>query len=109
VPLIAAAAAILRLHPRLVWQAAQRYHAMLPSPNSGWSEAACAGALRVRLIGPISYAGELVNDAFMGDPDWPADLKGTDLSRALRLILICSLLALTVGLALAPLRVWMPW
>ena len=28
-----------------------------PSPNSGWSEAACAGALRVRLVGPIPMAG----------------------------------------------------
>lgn len=109
VPLIAAAAALLRLHPRLVCPAARRYHALLASPNSGWSEAAFAGALRVRLIGPICYGGELVTEAFMGDPDWPADLNGTDLQRALRLVLVCGLLALVIGLALAPLRVVMPW
>lgn len=109
VPLIALAAALLRLHPRLVWPATRRYHALLASPNSGWSEAAFAGALRVRLIGPIDYGGARVTEAFMGDPDWPADLDGTDLRRALRLVLVCGLLALAVGLALAPLRVAMPW
>jgi adenosylcobinamide-phosphate synthase len=45
----------------------------------------------------------------MGDSDWPADLDGADLRRALRLVLVCGLLALAVGLALAPLRVAMPW
>ncbi len=109
VPLITAAAALLRLHPRLVWPAARRYHALLASPNSGWSEAAFAGALRVRLIGPISYGGAQVTEAFMGDPDWPANLGGADLHRALRLVLACGLLALAVGLALAPLRMAMPW
>ena len=109
VPLIALAAALLNLHPRLAWQAARRYHALLASPNSGWSEAAFAGALRVRLIGPICYGGAQVTEAFMGDPDWPADLGGADLRRALRLVLACGLLALAVGLALAPLRVAMPW
>jgi len=107
--LIAAAAAMLRLHPRLAWQAALRYHAMLPSPNSGWSEAACAGALRVRLLGPISYGGEQVNVAFMGDADWPADLGSAELRQALRLILVCGLLTLAIGLTFAPLRVGLSW
>ena len=109
VPLVAAAATPLRLHPGSALRAAWRYHALLPSPNSGWSEAACAGALRVRLLGPIRYGGKLVTEAFMGDPDWPADLDGADLRRALRLILVCDLLAVAVGLALVPLRVSMPW
>jgi len=98
VPLIALAAALLRLHPRLAFSAARRWRRMLVSPNSGWSEAACAGALRVRLIGPISYQGKVVNQAFMGDEDWPADLEGKHLDRALRLVLVCGLLALAVGL-----------
>jgi adenosylcobinamide-phosphate synthase len=109
VPVIAIAAALLRLHPHLVFATALRYHAMLPSPNSGWSEAACAGALRVRLIGPIWRDGRLVNEAFMGDPEWPADLDADDLDRALRLILAACLVALVLGLAFAPLRVAMPW
>ncbi len=109
VPLIASSAALLALHPRLAWRSARTYHALLPSPNSGWSEAACAGALRVRLVGPIHYGGVLVTTSFMGDPDWPADLDNDDLRRALRLILVSCLLALAVGLAVAPLRLLMPW
>ncbi len=106
---IALAAALRREHPQLVLPAAKSYHAMLPSPNSGWSEAACAGALRVRLVGPIWHAGELVNEAYMGDPDWPAELETNDLRRALWLMLVACLIALGSGLALAPLRVLMPW
>jgi adenosylcobinamide-phosphate synthase len=55
----------------------------------------------VRLLGPISYGGEVVNEAFLGDPDWPADLEASHLEQALRLILVCGILALVLGLALA--------
>lgn len=109
VPLIAVAAALLRLHSRLVFSAALRYHAMLPSPNSGWSEAAFAGALRVRLVGPIWHQGRLVNQTYMGDPDWPAELGPDELRSALRLLLLACVIALGTGLALAPLRADMPW
>lgn len=109
VPLIALAAALQGLHARLVGPAALRYHAMLPSPNSGWSEAAFAGALRVRLVGPIWHHGQLVNTAYMGAPDWPSELGAEVLHQALRLLLLCCLIALGVGLVLAPLRVAMPW
>ena len=110
VPLIAVAAALLRLHPRLVFGTARRWRRMLESPNSGWSEAACAGALRVRLIGPISYRGKVVNEAFMGDEDWPADLDAGHLDQALRLILVCGLLALVIGLGLiASAYLAFPW
>ena len=104
VPLIALAAALLRLHPRLALYSARQYHAMLPSPNSGWSEAACAGALRVRLLGPIRYGGRLLTERYMGDADWPADLDAGHLRAALRLILVCCLLAVACGLALASWR-----
>jgi adenosylcobinamide-phosphate synthase len=109
VPVIALAAAMTRLHWRLVLPAALKYHGMLPSPNSGWSEAACAGALRVRLVGPIRHGGRLVNEAYMGDPDWPAELDTDDLHRALRLIGVACIVALAAGLVLAPLRPAMPW
>ena len=106
--LIAAAAALLRLHPRLVWPAAWRYHALLASPNSGWSEAAFAGALRVRLLGPRYYGGQLVSERFMGDDAWPVDLDRAELRHALRLVAVCGGLALVFGLVLALLgmRLW---
>lgn len=37
------------------------------SPNAGWPEAAMAGALGVRLMGPRTYDGVLVNHDWMGD------------------------------------------
>ena len=50
-----------------------RQHAIVPGPNSGWSEAATAGALERRLIGPIWAGGQLVTDAWLGDAnDLPA-------------------------------------
>ena len=39
-----------------------------PSPNSGFPEAAFAGALRIRLGGTNSYAGREVWKAYLGDP-----------------------------------------
>ena len=38
------------------------------SPNAGWPEAAMAGALGVRLGGPSSYFGRLVEKPTIGDP-----------------------------------------
>jgi adenosylcobinamide-phosphate synthase len=109
VPVIALAATLLRQHPRLVFPAALKYHAMLPSPNSGWSEAACAGALRLRLVGPIWHEGRLVNEAYMGEPEWPAELGAEHLQSALQLVLVACLIALAAGLTLVPLRSDMPW
>ena len=52
-------------------------HALLPGPNSGWSEAATAGALQRRLVGPIWTRGQLVTDAWLGDPaDPPLESAG---------------------------------
>jgi adenosylcobinamide-phosphate synthase len=43
-------------------------HALLPGPNSGWSEAAAAGALTRRLVGPIRLDGRIVTETWIGDP-----------------------------------------
>src|SRR5262249_43439768 len=61
--LVAIAAAIvpacsIRKALRVGWT----QHALLPSPNSGWSEAAVAGAIQRRLVGPIWRDGVLVTD-----------------------------------------------
>ncbi len=101
VPLIAAAAALLGEHWRQVSSAARAWHAVLDSPNSGWSEAAAAGALRVRLAGPSWYHGERVERPWIGAGDWPAELDGDALRRALRLIGVASLLAVVVALFLS--------
>ncbi len=53
------------------------------SPNAGWPEAAMAGALGLRLAGPRSYDGMLVDDHWMGDGR--VDANARDIRHALRL------------------------
>jgi adenosylcobinamide-phosphate synthase len=73
------------------------------SPNAGWPEAAMAGALGIKLAGPRSYGGSLVEDHWMGD-----GRKGStasDIRRALALyrtacamqIAVYALLALAIA------------
>jgi adenosylcobinamide-phosphate synthase len=100
VPLLAAAAVLLGQHWRAVLPAAWRWHAVLPSPNSGWSEAAAAGALRVRLAGPAHYHGEPIDRAWIGADAWPADLDVSDLRRALWLVGTAAALAVPVAVVL---------
>jgi adenosylcobinamide-phosphate synthase len=54
------------------------------SPNSGWPEAAMAGALGVRLGGPVDYDFGRVEKETIGDPSRP--LTAETLSRAVRLM-----------------------
>src|SRR5262249_50687404 len=57
-------------------------HAIVPGPNSGWSEAATAGAIQRRLVGPIWADGKLVTDIWLGDSADPAAGAGGDFRRA---------------------------
>lgn len=52
------------------------------SPNAGWTEAAMAGGLRVRLAGPVAYDGVTADKPWFGG-QYP-DPTSTDLLRALR-------------------------
>lgn len=77
----------------------RRKHA---SPNSGQTEAVCAGALGVRLSGDAFYFGELVRKPFIGDSLRKAEAE--DIRRANRLLYgtawVCQVLCLAVmGLA----------
>ncbi|MGY8822969.1 MAG: adenosylcobinamide-phosphate synthase CbiB [Candidatus Latescibacterota bacterium] len=56
-------------------------HALVPGPNSGWSEAATAGAIQRRLVGPIWQNGELVTEVWLGDADDPAGGQPGDIGR----------------------------
>lgn len=53
------------------------------SPNAGWPEAAMAGALGLRLAGPRSYGGTMVDDVWMGSGR--SELTAADIRRALHL------------------------
>ena len=79
-------------------------HAILPGPNSGWSEAATAGGIQRKLIGPIWMGGGLVTDVWVGDAgDSPAGEDSADVWRAS--VLVCAtglvLAAVAVGIVAA--------
>lgn len=63
------------------WRTLWRDHGRHASPNSGWPEAAMAGALGVALAGPVSYDGARHDKPWIGIGG--ADAKGSDVRRAL--------------------------
>jgi adenosylcobinamide-phosphate synthase len=84
-----------------------RQHAVLPGPNSGWSEAAAAGAIRRRLVGPIWLRGVLVTELWIGRADDPPASSRADLVRALTLVGATGIAAaLIAGAALVAVRGW---
>jgi adenosylcobinamide-phosphate synthase len=64
------------------WRTLWRDHGAHASPNAGWSEAAMAGALGVRLGGPVSYDGALADKPWLGQG---GSADGAALHRALAL------------------------
>jgi adenosylcobinamide-phosphate synthase len=76
-----------------------RQHHIVPGPNSGWSEAAVAGGIQRKLIGPIWASGKLVTELWLGDPnDAPAG-EPADFQRAAALLISSGLVG--AGLAIA--------
>jgi adenosylcobinamide-phosphate synthase len=98
------AALLPGFHGRHALLCGWQQHALLPSPNSGWSEAAMAGALHLRLLGPIRKRGELVTNVWMGPPESRAGATHEDVLRAQRL-LWCAALS-SSALLLAYLTFW---
>ena len=81
--------------PNAGWQALWRDPSHHRSRNAGWPEAAIAGALGLRLAGPRRYAGEMVDDAWMGEGH--AAASPDDIRRALRVYaLACGATAVAV-------------
>ena len=72
------------------------------SPNSGHPEAACAGALGIRLGGDSMYGGRLVRKPTLGDP--AREPEPEDIRRSVRLLYGCAALCFVLcgcGMALA--------
>lgn len=65
------------------WRILWRDHAAHASPNAGWPEAAMAGALGLRLAGPITYDGVMLEKPWIGDGK--AAANAMEIGRALRL------------------------
>jgi adenosylcobinamide-phosphate synthase len=90
--LIAAVAAVLpSCSGRKALRIGLEQHAILLGPNSGWSEAATAGGIERRLVGPIWMDGRLVTDIWIGDPADPPAQSHADVVRGLTLVITSGL------------------
>lgn len=65
------------------WRVLWRDHARHASPNAGWLEAAMAGALGLRLAGPVAYDGVTQDKPWIGEGGREA--TAADIERALRI------------------------
>ncbi len=77
-----------------IWLRDRRKHA---SPNSAQTEAACAGALGLRLAGDAVYFGKRLKKPTIGDPS--RGIEAEDIRRANDLMEVTSLLLLLAGIA----------
>jgi adenosylcobinamide-phosphate synthase len=82
-------------HPRSALRTWHRDAKAHPSPNAGPVEAAFAGALRLRLGGPLSYGGRTEHRAVLG-ARYPSPTT-SDITRAIRLSRRVSALALAAS------------
>jgi adenosylcobinamide-phosphate synthase len=102
---IAAIAALVEgCSARKAWRVGLTQHGLLLGPNAGWSEAAAAGALQRRIVGPIWLQGTLVTELWIGDPADPPLESSHDVRRAMVLIVVSGLVvtaAAVVGLWLS--------
>lgn len=98
--LTAACAPIARGRPGAAMRAARADGRRHPSPNAGWCEAAFAGALGIRLGGPLSYAGHTEDRPELGAGPAPGP---ADIARAIRLCRAVAAAAAVLSAALATL------
>jgi adenosylcobinamide-phosphate synthase len=96
----AVAAVLLGFSGRKALRVGIDQHALLPGPNAGWSEAAVAGAIGRRLVGPIWLNGQLVTDRWLGDAADPPLETADDYRRASRFIAISGISAAAAATAM---------
>ncbi|MDD2343210.1 MAG: adenosylcobinamide-phosphate synthase CbiB [Tolumonas sp.] len=92
--LLTMAAWCLKLDARQAFRIGWRDRYQHKSPNCGWPEATVAGALGVRLGGPNSYFGELVEKPWIGDP--LREINQQDIKLTIRLMFMASAMALVL-------------
>lgn len=84
-----------------IWHTMRRDAPRHRSPNAGWPEAAMAASLGLRLAGPRSYGGTMIEDAWMGDGR--SDATPMDIRKALVLAWrVWWLLAILLAIGLLP-------
>ena len=76
------------------WRIFRRDRKNHKSPNSAHTEAACAGALQLRLAGPAFYFGRRVEKPYIGDDQRP--IEPLDILRAGRILYATAFFALLI-------------
>lgn len=71
---------------------------VIPSPNSGWSEATAAGALQIKLVGPIWYNGKVATTVWVGDESHREGATPEDITRMIKLIYLTTTIFVAIGL-----------
>jgi adenosylcobinamide-phosphate synthase len=97
----AVAVAVVSGTPALTLETARRYGPLTSSPNAGWTEAAFAGALGLRLGGPNAYGGVVREGPVLGDGRSP---RPEDIRRAVRLMRHCCVLLAAVAVLIGASR-----
>lgn len=97
--LIALAAAVLKYSPKAALITMLKEGSHHTSPNSGYPEAAMAGALGIMLGGPSRYGGRLVDKPTLGRPVTAIGVR--HIIGAVRLMKVASLLALIIGVVIS--------
>ncbi|MDO4268199.1 MAG: adenosylcobinamide-phosphate synthase CbiB [Eubacteriales bacterium] len=92
---VAAAWLLPGMDGRNAWQIWRRDRRKHKSPNSAQPEAACAGALRVRLAGDASYFGVVQKKPWIGDDLRP--IEAEDIRRANKLMYTAAVLAAAIS------------
>jgi len=99
--IVAASHVLDEADPLCSWQIWQRDGAKHKSPNAGQPESAMAGALRVRLGGDNTYAGERIPTQILGR-EFPAPAR-EHAGQAIRLVSVVALLGVGFGVLLTAL------
>jgi adenosylcobinamide-phosphate synthase len=97
-PFLVLAALVLGYDAKQAWQITRRDARVHPSPNSGFSEAAAAGALGIRLGGLNYYQGVESFRQYMGDPR--EEIRAKHIVQTMYLLFASTVLYLLSGLAI---------
>ncbi len=103
--LMVLAAPLVRLDGRNAWRIFRRDRMNHKSPNSAQTEAACAGALHIRLGGDSYYFGQLVRKPTIGDDDRPVEPE--DIRRANRLLSATAFVFIILCILVRGVIVWL--
>ena len=94
--LMVISAFLLRFDGKSAFRIRRRDGRKHASPNSAQTEAVCAGALGIRLAGPSSYHGRVIDKPYIGDDTRP--VRADDIVSANRLMYMASILMLLFAL-----------